>query len=46
MFILFAEVHVGESLMYVNSLDNLAIAINRGSFSRAFQAEHLLPYGM
>ncbi|QPK93947.1 S-adenosyl-l-methionine hydroxide adenosyltransferase family protein [Actinomyces sp. zg-332] len=36
----FAEVHVGESLMYVNSLDNLAIAINRGSFSRAFQVEH------
>lgn len=36
----FSEVHVGESLMYVNSLDNLAIAINRGSFSRAFQVEH------
>ncbi len=36
----FADVHVGESLMYVNSLDKLAIAINRGSFSRAFQVEH------
>lgn len=36
----FSEVHVGESLMYVNSLDNLAIAINRGNFSRAFQIEH------
>lgn len=36
----FSEVHVGETLMYVNSLDNLAIAINRGSFARAFQVEH------
>lgn len=36
----FATVHVGESLMYINSLDNVAIAINRGSFSRAFQIQH------
>lgn len=32
----FAEVHVGETLVYVNSLDNLAVAINQGSFSKAY----------
>lgn len=33
----FAEVNVGESLIYVNSLLNIGIAINQGSFARAHQ---------
>lgn len=32
----FAGVEVGESLLYVNSLDRMAIAINRGHYARAF----------
>ena len=32
----FADVFVGEALAYVNSLDCLAIAINQGSFARAY----------
>lgn len=32
----FAAVEVGEPLLYVNSLDRMAVAINRGSFARAF----------
>lgn len=32
----FAQVEVGESLLYVNSLDRMAIAINRGHYARAF----------
>lgn len=32
----FASVEVGESLAYVNSLDRMAVAINRGSYARAF----------
>ncbi len=32
----FADVSVGEPLVYVNSLDNMAVAINQGSFSRAY----------
>lgn len=32
----FADVNVGEPLLYVNSLDNMALAINQGSFSRAY----------
>lgn len=32
----FADVCVGESLVYVNSLDNIAVAINQGSFSKAY----------
>lgn len=32
----FADVNVGEPLVYVNSLDNLAVAINQGSFSKAY----------
>ena len=31
----FADVHIGEPLVYVNSLDNMAVAINQGSFSNA-----------
>jgi len=32
----FADVHVGEPLVYVNSLDCMAVAINQGSFARAY----------
>ncbi len=32
----FADVNVGESLLYVNSLDCVAIAINLGSFAKAY----------
>lgn len=32
----FAAVELGESLIYVNSLDRMAVAINRGSYARAF----------
>ena len=32
----FADVYVGEALAYVNSLDCVAVAINQGSFSRAY----------
>lgn len=32
----FAAVEIGESLLYVNSLDRMAIAINRGHYARAF----------
>lgn len=32
----FAEVNVGEPLVYINSLLNVAVAINQGSFSRAY----------
>ena len=32
----FADVYVGEALVYVNSLDRMAVAINQGSFARAY----------
>lgn len=32
----FADVYVGEPLIYVNSLDCMAVAINQGSFARAY----------
>lgn len=32
----FADVEIGESLLYINSLDRAAIAINRGHYARAF----------
>ncbi|SIS58010.1 SAM hydrolase/SAM-dependent halogenase family protein [Salimicrobium flavidum] len=32
----FADTHKGEPLVYVNSLDHLAVAINQGSFSKAY----------
>jgi len=32
----FAEVYVGEPLIYVNSLDCMAVAINQGSFAKAY----------
>lgn len=33
----FADLHIGEPLLYVNSLDNIGIAINQGSFADAYQ---------
>lgn len=33
----FADSLVGEPLVYVNSLDNLGVAINQGSFASAYQ---------
>ncbi len=32
----FADVYVGEPLVYVNSLDCVAVAINQGSFAKAY----------
>ncbi len=32
----FADVYIGEPLIYINSLDNMAVAINQGSFSKAY----------
>lgn len=32
----FADVNVGEPLLYINSLDNVAVAINQGSFAKAY----------
>lgn len=32
----FAGVRVGESLVYINSLQNMAVAINQGSFAKAY----------
>lgn len=32
----FAQVPIGEPLLYVNSLDKLAVAINQGSFSKTY----------
>ena len=32
----FADVYVGEPLVYMNSLDNMAVAINQGSFAKAY----------
>lgn len=33
----FAETRLGEPLLFVNSLDNIAVAINQGSFAGAYQ---------
>lgn len=33
----FADSHIGEPLLYINSLDNLGIAINQGSFADAYR---------
>ncbi|RCW77195.1 SAM hydrolase/SAM-dependent halogenase family protein [Saliterribacillus persicus] len=32
----FGAIHVGEPVLYINSLHNLAIAINQGSFAKAY----------
>ncbi|GAB2539230.1 SAM hydrolase/SAM-dependent halogenase family protein [Gracilibacillus alcaliphilus] len=31
----FASIQIGEGVLYVNSLDNMAVAINQGSFAKA-----------
>lgn len=33
----FADSHIGEPLVYINSLDNIGIAINQGSFADAYR---------
>lgn len=35
----FADVNVGETLVYINSLDNIGVAINQGSFSKAYNIQ-------
>ena len=35
----FADVSTGETLVYTNSLDMMAIAINQGSFAKAYNVE-------
>lgn len=35
----FADRHIGEPILYVNSLDNLGIAINQGSFADAYHIQ-------
>lgn len=35
----FADVNVGEPLLYINSLDQVAVAINQGSFAKAYSIE-------
>ena len=32
----FADAYIGEALVYVNSLDFMAVAINQGNFARAY----------
>ncbi len=32
----FADVYIGEPIIYVNSLDRMAVAINQGSFAKAY----------
>ncbi|MCL1632524.1 S-adenosyl-l-methionine hydroxide adenosyltransferase family protein [Sporolactobacillus sp. CPB3-1] len=32
----FAEVAIGEPLLYINSLENVGVAINQGSFAKAY----------
>src|SRR5690625_3122091 len=32
----FADSHLGEPLLYVNSVDNIGVAINQGSFAQAY----------
>ncbi|MGM8213121.1 SAM hydrolase/SAM-dependent halogenase family protein [Virgibacillus sp. W0430] len=33
----FADSHLGEPLLYVNSVDNIGVAINQGSFAKAYR---------
>ncbi len=35
----FADAYIGEPLVYVNSLDYMALAINQGSFAKAYGVE-------
>ena len=33
----FSDVDLGESLLYVNSMNHMAVAINQGSFADAYR---------
>ncbi|MFB6465448.1 S-adenosyl-l-methionine hydroxide adenosyltransferase family protein [Cytobacillus sp. Hz8] len=35
----FADSHLGEPLLYVNSLDNIGVALNQGSFAKAYHIQ-------
>lgn len=35
----FADSHLGEPLLYINSLDKIGVAINQGSFAKAYHIE-------
>lgn len=35
----FADIHLGEPLLYVNSLDKIGVAINQGSFAKAYHVK-------
>ncbi|GAF63404.1 hypothetical protein BTS2_0295 [Bacillus sp. TS-2] len=35
----FADSHLGEPLLYVNSLDKIGVALNQGSFAKAYHIE-------
>jgi len=35
----FADSHLGEPLLYVNSLDKIGVALNQGSFAKAYHVE-------
>ena len=32
----FSDVRIGEPLVYINSLNNIGLAINQGSFAKAY----------
>ena len=40
----FADAFIGEPLVYVNSLDRMAVAINQGDFSRAYNVSTGAPW--
>ncbi|WP_075981343.1 SAM hydrolase/SAM-dependent halogenase family protein [Bacillus massilinigeriensis] len=35
----FADSHLGEPLLYINSLDKIGVALNQGSFSKAYHVQ-------
>ncbi|MDX8045519.1 S-adenosyl-l-methionine hydroxide adenosyltransferase family protein [Gracilibacillus sp. S3-1-1] len=35
----FADTRVGEPLLYINSLENIGVALNQGSFAQAYQIQ-------
>ncbi|WP_042354096.1 SAM hydrolase/SAM-dependent halogenase family protein [Bacillus rubiinfantis] len=35
----FADIHLGEPLLFINSLDKIGVAINQGSFANAYHIE-------
>ncbi len=40
----FADAYIGEPLVYVNSLDRMAVAINQGDFARAYNVGTGMPW--